>query len=135
MNYIDRKKLNECVKILGWVEDRDLSTLYKYSELMVFPSLHEGFGFPVVEAFSQGVPVVSSDAFSLKEIGEGAALFVKPLDPQDYVRKILRIIKNNKLRKTLIKKGLKRSRHFSWEKSARETVTVYNSVGNKKNAK
>ncbi len=129
VSYINDNNLDEHVKILGWVSDKDLSTLYKYAEVMVFPSLHEGFGIPLVEAFSQGVPVVSSDAFSLKEVGKETALFVSPLDPSDYAEKISNILDDNELKKKLVKKGIKRSKYFSWEKSSRKMLGIYNSVG------
>lgn len=129
-NFIKKNYLSEDIKILGWVSDKDLSTLYKYSEVVVLPSVHEGFGFPLVEAFSFGKPVVSSNAFSLKEVAGNAAHLVNPLEPDQFADGIARILDNPRYKNKLIKLGEKRFKIFDWRKSARELLNIYQELVN-----
>lgn len=128
LEFIKNNKLSKRVKIMGWVSDKDLSTLYKYSEVVAFPSLHEGFGFPLVEAFVSGKPVVSSDYFSLKEVAGNAAVLIDPLRPDEIADGLKKVLDNPEYKKQLARKGKERSTLFSWEKSARETLKLYRSL-------
>ena len=84
----------------------------------VFPSLHESFGLPILEAMACGVPVITSNVTGCPEIAGGAALLVNPRNTDEIAGAMLRLVENKKLRQELIGKGLKRSSTFSWEKSA-----------------
>ncbi len=136
------KRINEIglkddVVFLGWLPFEDIPVIYSAAEAFVFPSLHEGFGIPVLEAFACGVPVVCSRIEPLTEFASPAALFVDPLSPDDIARGILSILRDNRLRERLVKEGLKRANDFSWEKTVENTLSaVYSCIerGGKKEA-
>lgn len=109
----------------GKVSDKELVALYKSAQVYVCPSLEEGFGIPLLEAMGCGVPVISSNKASLPEVGGDAAIYFDSLDQTDMVTKIKEVLDNQKLRKDLIEKGLKRYKQFSWEKLAKATLEVY----------
>ncbi|MFZ1736119.1 MAG: glycosyltransferase family 1 protein, partial [Candidatus Moraniibacteriota bacterium] len=103
----------------GFVDQEDLPLLMRLATLFVFPSYYEGFGIPILEAMSQGVPVVASDIPALREAGGDAALFVALDSPEHLSVALSEICRSLVLRETLQKKGLVRAQHFSWEKSAK----------------
>lgn len=109
----------------GFVTDKELVVLYKNAEMFVLPSFEEGFGIPILEAFANLCPVVSSNGGSLPEIGSDAAIYFNPYDISDIVDKIERILQSKKLRQDLIKKGATRVKQFSWERLAKQTLEVY----------
>lgn len=110
------------IKLLGYVPDKDLPALYSGAQVFVYPSLYEGFGLPILEAMASGCPVVTSNVSSMPEIaGEGAVL-VDPEKVEDIARGIQEALEN---REELIEKGKARAQEFSWEKTARETLKVY----------
>lgn len=120
------------IKFLEFVPDEDLSLLYKNALCFVLPSLYEGFGLPVLEAMTQGCPVITSNVSSLPEAGGDAALYVDPEDVDDIAAKMQSLVKDEELRKTLIEKGYKQVKKFSWEKAARETLKVLEEVGERR---
>lgn len=113
------------VTFLGLVGDEDLPGLYAGSSGLIYPSLYEGFGLPVLEAMTVGCPVLTSDRGSLAEVAGGAAISVDPEDSESIVWGIESLIKN---KEKLIAKGLKRSLNFSWQKTAAETLSIYRSL-------
>ena len=115
----------ENVSFLGLVPDEDLPGLYAGSSGLIYPSLYEGFGLPVLEAMTVGCPVLTSDRGSLAEVAGGAAISVDPENTESIVWGIESLIKD---REKLTAKGLKRSLNFSWEKTAKETLSIYKSL-------
>lgn len=107
------------------LSEEELRYAYCHAEVFVYPSLYEGFGIPLLEAFSSGVPVVSSRAASLPEVGGDAALFVDAASEQDLADAISRVLEDTHLRKTLVDAGLARTGRFSWKKHADLTLEVY----------
>jgi len=112
----------------GFLSNDQLRSFYNLAEVFVFPSFYEGFGYPIVEAFSCGTAVVTSNASSCPEIAQDAAVMVNPYDPDDIARSISRILDNQDLKNDLIQKGLKRAEDFDHLKTARETLDVYREV-------
>jgi glycosyltransferase involved in cell wall biosynthesis len=112
-------------QFIGVVDDRRLVELYQQATLFVFPSLYEGFGFPVLEAMACGCPVVCSNASSLPEIAGEAAVLVDPLDCDALARSIERVLSDPALRDTLRLRGSAQAARFSWDRTAREVVAVY----------
>jgi glycosyltransferase involved in cell wall biosynthesis len=112
------------VRFTGYVADEDLAPLLSGATAFVFPSLYEGFGFPVLEAQSCGVPVMTSNNSSLPEIAGDAALFVDPLDVDEIAAAIVRLASEPDLRSELSRKGLENAQRFSWEKCATETLAA-----------
>jgi glycosyltransferase involved in cell wall biosynthesis len=119
-------KLNLAGKVLflGFVDPKDLPALYSGARVFVYPSLVETFGKPLVEAMGCGVPVVASNSSSIPEVLGSAGIFVSPLDVKEMTRAIFTAATNEPVRADLIQKGFARSRKFSWEVSAQETLRV-----------
>ncbi|MDD2823021.1 MAG: glycosyltransferase family 1 protein [Candidatus Daviesbacteria bacterium] len=109
----------------GHLSERELVALYKNAQVFIMPSFEEGFGLPILEAMACRVPVLSSNAASLPEVGGEAAIYFNPGDTTDIFEKTSKLLEDSKLRKELIKKGEKRFREFSWKKLTRETLDVY----------
>jgi alpha-1,3-rhamnosyl/mannosyltransferase len=103
----------------------ELQSLYQSASVLLFPSLEEGFGIPVLEAMANGLPVVASRTASLPEAGGEAALYVDPHDPQDIADKVLRAVEDSELRRRMIEQGLERALEFSWRRAAEATLKVY----------
>jgi glycosyltransferase involved in cell wall biosynthesis len=114
---------------VGNVPSESLPQVYAEADLLLYPSRWEGFGLPVLEAFACGVPVVTSKTTSLPEVAGKAALLVDPLDPEDIAGAVERVMKSAALRRRLVAAGSKRARLFTWDRTARETLKVYQKVG------
>lgn len=110
---------------LPWLSTEELGLLYACADVLLYPSLYEGFGLPILDAFVAGLPVITSNVSSMPEIGGNAALYVNPLDPEDIKKKLNMIVNDKDLRKDLIKKGFERVKQFSWKKTAEQTAQVY----------
>ncbi len=106
----------------GFITDDELIAFYSGAKALVYPSLHEGFGLPLVQAMACSCPVVTSDLGSMKEVVGGAGILVDPYDINAIAMGIEKAVDGPK---GLITKGLKRVKEFSWEKAARETLEVY----------
>lgn len=119
--------LSDSIIFTGYVPGDELPALYAASELFLFPSLYEGFGFPVLEAMAAGVPVITSDTSSLAEISGGASLVVDPTSEEAIADAWARCLENADLRRKLQEMGRIRAKNFTWEKCARETVDLYKS--------
>ena len=126
-------QLRQHLVITGYVSDEDLPVIFSMSELFLFPSLREGFGIPIIEAMASGVPVITSNTSSMPEVAGDAAYIVNPLSKDDIVQGIKNILANNKVRQQLIKKGLARSRYFSWSNSANSVLELYQQIYKAKN--
>jgi glycosyltransferase involved in cell wall biosynthesis len=108
-----------------FVTDDELIYLYKNAIAFVFPSVYEGFGLPVLEAFSCGCPAVISNSSSLSEIGEDAVVYFEPKNPESMLNALKSVVNNPNLREDKIAKGYEQLRKFSWEKTAKQTKEVY----------
>jgi glycosyltransferase involved in cell wall biosynthesis len=113
------------VTITGYVTDAMLAQEYRRADMLVYPSIYEGFGLPVVEAMACGVPVVTSTGGSLPEVAGDAAVLVDPLDVEAIASAVRRIAQDPVLAADLRARGLERARAFSWERSARLHLAVY----------
>jgi glycosyltransferase involved in cell wall biosynthesis len=108
-----------------YADDASLSHLYKNALAFVFPSLYEGFGLPLIEAFSCGCPAIASNTSSLPEVGGDAAVYFDPKNATSIQEAVTKVTYDKDLRKDLIAKGHSRSALFSWEKMYKQTVQVY----------
>lgn len=108
--------------VTGYVYGEELCALYSGASALVFPTLYEGFGLPILEAMSCGCPVVTSNVSSMPEVAGEAAVLVDPLSLEGIAEGIKEALEN---REELIKKGYEQVKKFSWEKAAEETLTVY----------
>lgn len=125
-------KLAGKVKFLGFVSDSVLAKLYKEATVFCYPSLYEGFGFPVLEALSFGAPVVTSNVSSLPEVTGKAAVLVDPGEPKAIASAIERLLEHQKERSDLQMLGPRRAKKFSWERTAKQTLKLFKEIGNKK---
>jgi glycosyltransferase involved in cell wall biosynthesis len=110
--------LEKEVLYLGYLPEAELPLLYNAARMLVFPSLYEGFGLPVLEAMACGCPVVTSSTSALPETAGGAALFVDPQDPTALARAAADLALDGNLRLEMVRRGLERARMFSWERTA-----------------
>lgn len=110
------------------VSDEELPVLYSSAQCLVYTTLYEGFGLPVLEAMSCGTPVITSNVSSLPEIAGDAALLTDPENVSKIRKSMEDVLTDNELRKELVKKGIKRAAEFTWEKTALETAKVYKSL-------
>jgi glycosyltransferase involved in cell wall biosynthesis len=120
--------LKQGVCMTGYLNDLELRSVYRMATAFIFPSLCEGFGLPLLEAMASGIPAVASHAPALPEICQDAALFFDPEQPEDMAEVIMRVLKDADLREDLIKKGEKRVLDFSWESTAKKTLSIYRSL-------
>ena len=120
--------LEKRVYTADYLDEETLACLYSGARALVYPSLYEGFGLPVLEAMACGCPVLCSNTSSLPEVAGTAALFVEHDDPDYLARKIDRIIQDSEGRNVLVEKGLQRAALFSWEKTATKTLDVFKQV-------
>jgi glycosyltransferase involved in cell wall biosynthesis len=112
------------VVLTGYVPDEDLAALLSGALTFVFPSLYEGFGFPVLEAMACGTPVVCSNVSSLPEVAGDAALLVDPLDVEALAAALARVMADEALRVDLVARGLDQVQRFSWQRCAEETLQI-----------
>lgn len=120
--------LHERVLFPGFVADDDLPALLSGAAVFAFPSLHEGFGIPVLEAQACGVPVLTSTTSSLPEVAGDAALLVDPLDEEAIAAGLLQLMSDAALRRRLVAAGFANIQRFSWARCARETLSVLAAV-------
>lgn len=113
------------VQWMGYLTDDTLQRLYRSSVLVAVPSLHEGFGLPIVEGMASGTPVVASNASSLPEVAGGAAVLVPPLDVAAWARELVRTYRSHERRAELSSAGLERARQFTWEETASSLASVF----------
>lgn len=119
---------SEGVRLIGYVEPHALPLVYASAAVFVCPSLHEGFGMPVLEAMAAGAPVVASNTSSLPEVAGDAALLVDPHSRAELARSMERILTDRDLAASLVEKGRQRARQFTWDRTADATRAFFERV-------
>ncbi len=122
---IDKLGMGDRVHFTGFADDEDLPILYSDAAVLAYPSLYEGFGFPVLEAMACGTPVVTSTVSSMPEVAGDAALMVDPYDVPALSDALRRLLSDSALRADLITRGFEQASRFTWERSARQLQTIY----------
>lgn len=120
--------MQDFVHLIGFADDADLPALYSGAVALAFPSLYEGFGFPVLEAMACSTPVLTSNVSSLPEVAGNAALMVDPYDLEAIIHALQHIIDDTALRQQLIQSGLEQAKHFTWEAAARHLKQIYTTL-------
>lgn len=120
--------IGDKVRLLGHVAQEALPAIYQGATLFLYPTLYEGFGLPIIEAMASGVAVITSNTSALKEIGEGYALLVDPLDLDGIAKAIASLMSSPERRAAFAERGVRRAEDFRWDKAARQTLDVYTSV-------
>jgi len=120
-----QSRIEQHVRFLGFVPLDTLRVFYEAAESFVFPSLYEGFGLPPLEAMASGTPVICSNSTSLPEVVGDAAMIVSPDNVFDIARGMKEVLLDRALRAELVRRGSERCRHFRWEDTAREVLSLY----------
>jgi glycosyltransferase involved in cell wall biosynthesis len=110
---------------LGYVDAETKAKLYRTAHALAFPSLDEGFGIPILEAMSAGLPVLTSNCSSMPEVAGDAAVLVDPGDAESIAAGLSRVIEDEELRSDLKKQGLARAGEFTWTRAAKAVLRVY----------
>jgi glycosyltransferase involved in cell wall biosynthesis len=125
---VEDLKLQDRVHFTGYVEDVDLPALYSAAEAFVYPSFYEGFGLPPLEAMACGAAVITSDVSSLPEVVGKAGLTHAPNNPRALTEAMAKLLGDQTTREHFKREGLKQAAKFSWERTARETQSIYDEV-------
>ncbi len=125
LDEIRRLGLGDTVNILGYLPYEDLPYIYNLARIMVFPSLFEGFGIPLVEAMACGCPVVCSNATSIPEVVGDSGVFFDPYSAEDMADKIWKAWNDEEQLKSMRARGIERAKIFNWDDTARRTIEVY----------
>lgn len=120
-----RLGLSDCIRVVGYVSEESLATLYTHALFLAMPSLYEGFGLPLLEAMARGTPVLTSDCSSMPEVAGDAGLLVNPHDVRAIANGLLTLIMNEKLRHDLTQRAQANAGRFSWQKATDETLRVF----------
>jgi glycosyltransferase involved in cell wall biosynthesis len=121
---VRRNGLEGEVIFTGYVPQEELPLLMSGADVFVFPSLHEGFGIPPLEAMACGTPVIASNASSLPEVVGDAGILVDPYNVDEIAEAIYKVVSDGKLREQMRRKGLERAKLFSWKKAAQQTLQI-----------
>jgi len=132
-NLVKELDLEKQVIFTGFIPDNEAKYLIKNAKAFVMVSFWEGFGIPVLEAMSLGVPVICSNAGSLPEITDKAAILVDPKNPNQIAQQIEKVLKNNRLKTILIKRGKSRARMFDWQNCSKIILDTVINVASRKN--
>ncbi|MBN2146114.1 MAG: glycosyltransferase family 4 protein [Anaerolineales bacterium] len=128
MKQVEALDLQHRVHFTGYVEQADLPVVYNMADLSVYPSIYEGFGFPVLESMACGTPVITTNVSSMPEIIADAGIQLSPQDTAGLAQAILALIESPEQRRVLAEKGLQRAAQFTWDRTAAQTLAVYRYV-------
>lgn len=122
---IHQQGVDRHVRVVGHVTLEDLIGLYSAADVLLYPTLYEGFGFPALEAMACGLPVVASNRTAVPEVVGDAGLLIDPDDSDGFAAATLRVLEDDKLREECRSRGIERASRFTWEATARGTLKVY----------
>lgn len=125
LDCIESSRAGARIRLLGYRTRGELNHLYRSAAVLAFPSLDEGFGFPVLEAMSAGLPVVTSNSSALQEVAGDAALLVEPADADGLRAALQSALEDTPVRERLVAAGLQRVAGFTWSRAAQQTLEVY----------
>jgi glycosyltransferase involved in cell wall biosynthesis len=129
---VERSGVADRIKLLGYVPDEDLPGLYTGADLFIYPSLYEGFGLPVLEAMACGTPIAVSSTSSLPEVAGDAGCFFSPYSVEEIAQAIANVLTDSDYSSELRQKGLRRVKRFTWRETARQTLSIYRDLINKR---
>lgn len=129
MRKLDSLRITQDVIFVDHIPELDLAYYYSSAALLAYPSFYEGFGFPPLEAMACGCPVVTSNTSSLPEVVGKAGIMVNPHDTHGLIEAMRQVLTNSELRDDMVRKGLQQAKKFFWEEAARQTMEVYEMVG------
>jgi glycosyltransferase involved in cell wall biosynthesis len=125
---IEELGLGERIVFTGFVTERELDSLFRLAEILIYPSLYEGFGIPILEAMKMGLPVITSNTTAMPEVAGEAALLVDPLDVNDMAGAMSRLLDDTTLQNNLREKGLQRAGAYTWKRTSKMYLKLYEEV-------
>lgn len=125
---VDETRMADRVVFTGFITEDELDALMAQARLMIYPSLYEGFGLPILEAMNVGLPVITSNITAMRDVASDAALLVDPYDVNAMVRAMDRLLVDETLRSELVQKGKERVKGFSWTHSASQYIELFESL-------
>jgi len=125
---VEETGMGEKVVFTGFVTDEELEALMRMTHFMIYPSLYEGFGMPLLEAMQVGTPVITSNLTAMPEVAGGAALLVDPFDVGDIANTMSKLLGDDDLREDLIRKGFEVAKGYSWQRTSEEYLALYESI-------
>ena len=123
-SYLSSLSLKQNIHFPGFVSNSTMEALYSHASLYVFPSYYEGFGLPLLEAMSYGVPVICSNTPSLVEVGGDAVELFEPDETKNITDKIIEVIGDDSLQESMVSKGYQRIKRFSWKQHAEALIRL-----------
>jgi glycosyltransferase involved in cell wall biosynthesis len=129
LDEIGAAELIDKIILTGYVVNTDLPAIYSQCEIFLYPSLRESFGIPMLEAMACGAPVITSNTSSMPEVAGDGAMIVDPFNPMEITAAMIQLLKDDDLRKDLIRKGFEQSAKFSWKAMAENVLEIYKEVG------
>ncbi|MGW8249026.1 MAG: glycosyltransferase family 4 protein, partial [Anaerolineales bacterium] len=123
-----RYRLPSRVQFLDWVPDEDLSAIYRLADLVVLPSIMEGFGLPALEAMASGTPLAGAANSSIAEVAGGAGRYFNPLKTEQIAQAMAQVLLNPNLQRQMREAGLQRAAEFTWDSVARRMLSVYDQL-------
>ena len=126
---LDSSGISRDVIFVDYASELELAYYYSSAALLAYPSLYEGFGLPPLEAMACGCPVVTTNTSSLPEVVGEAGIMVNPYDTDSLAQAMRQVLTRSELRDDMVRKGLEQAKRFSWEKTARQTMEVYEKIG------
>ena len=112
----------------GFVSEQELDILLRIADVLIYPSLYEGFGIPILEAMKLGTPVITSNVTAMPEVAGDAAILVDPYSVEEMASAISRLLQDKVLRNELITKGKERSAGYSWDSTCRQYLNLYEEI-------
>lgn len=130
LQLVGNLNLQEDIIFAGYIKEDDIPKCYNAADLLMYPCSYAGFGLPPLEAMACGTPVITSDTSSLPEVVGDAGIMIDPNNVDLMAEKMYEVLNDDQLNNKLIKTGLKRSKMFNWDRSAAETLDIYNDIYN-----
>jgi len=128
LKLLESSPFKDEVEMIGYIERKDMVMFYNSADVFVYPSFYEGFGFPILEAFSSGVPVITSKTTSCGELAGDSALTIDPDDDGALRDAIRRILSDNELKANLVRRGFERVQSFSWKNTAKQFSNIFSEL-------
>ncbi|SPB15373.1 glycosyl transferase, group 1 [Caballeronia novacaledonica] len=135
LSYVEEIKAKDRIRFMGRLSEEELAALYRGAQALIFPSLYEGFGLPIVESMACGTPVITSNCTAMPEIAQDVAIMVDPSSSPQIAQAIRRISGNDELRRVMGEKGIDRARDFKWEDVARKIEAVLTELNDRAEAR
>jgi glycosyltransferase involved in cell wall biosynthesis len=126
--FVNKLKLSDFVKIIGYVDDSELIWLYRNCYANLYPSLYEGFGLPVLEGMQFGAPSIVSNSSSIPEVAEDACILIEPNDVEGWAMNMCALSKDSDIRNALVSKSIKQSKKYQWRYALKKVLEVYKKV-------